>query len=237
MLHINEMEWDSGFETWKIQSTRGSLLPSAIMERTWLIAISLRNPRFSNRWLRSAIRTAQRHRGRVVITLVDEPYASSIRALSVSRSKLKESLANLDRQKDQQLRRLELLVKHLYGDVQVITWERFCRATPDSLRTEIARGFVNQSSRVRRLVLSEVARVHPGVEDISTKLKLAQFFLEEAPVLINIYYAALPGVIDMYPGPQSRFFWDLDAGLLNNELPEASRLATSGPPHVYCCSI
>ena len=65
---------------------------------------------------------------------------------------------------------------------------------------------------------------------------LSKFFLDEAPVLVNYYYALAPGCIDVYPDKQAPFFWELDAGLLVNELPIASNLASKAKPHVYCCS-
>ena len=230
------MEWCSGGFCWTFQSVRSALLPDAIKDRQWLLAVSLRNPMFSNQWIKLAINAATAHRGQVVVTLVDDPYVSSVSALSTSEKIYCSNMVKLKRQRSEQLRRIEKIIKQSNVGVSFKFWKDLCASTPHELTIELTEAFIDNKSRVRELVLDQVAIAHPEIKELVQQTRLAKFFIDEAPVLINYYYAISPGTIDVYPGPQARFFWELDAGLLVNELPKASLLASAGLPHVYCHS-
>jgi hypothetical protein len=233
---LNEMEWRSGGFSWKFQSAQVELSPGIIKDRKWLLAVSLRNPMFSSRWIRAAINAAAEHRGHMIITLVDEPYVSSMSALSASLQDYNSNIVSLERQRTEQLLRLKRIAHETPVDVEFVLWQDLCKSTPIELSGEINAAFTDSASRVRELVLAQVAIAHREIIDPNIQTQLARFFLDEAPVLINYYYILSPGVIDVYPGPQAPFFWELDVGLLVKELPIASRLAFTRKPHVYCHS-
>jgi len=233
---LSELDWVSAGFRWCFQSCRLELTPGLIKNRNWLVAVSLRNPAFSNRWLKAVISAASLLEGCVTLTLVFEPYIASMDALSTSLSDYKENILKLEKQRREQWNRLNKLIRNVGCNVTLIAWQELCELISADLVDELDVAFKNPASRVRQLVQMQVALVHPQVEDIVVRDRLADFFLDEIPVLINYYYSIASGCVDVYPGPQAPFFWELDGGFLNDELPYASSLVRKAKPHVYCHS-
>lgn len=235
-FNLNEFEIVSSDITWKFQSSRELLNINSLKRRSWLIAISLRNPAFSNKWLRAAVGLSSMLDGETVITLVDEPYLVSISTLSVSSQTFEDNLNIYRKQSEEQWNRLHKKIQPYFDNVKLVIWQNLYNSTPDSLFNELKDAFKKNGSRVRYLVQIQVNKAHPHINDPETLEKLADFFLDEAPVLINYYYNKAPGCIDLYPKPQAPFFWELDKGNLSKELPCSTHLVKNNWPHVYCHS-
>lgn len=234
---LNQMEWCSSKEyQWIFKSARLDLSPSIIKNRHWLLAISLKNPLFSNQWISSALQTAKSFGGNVSVTLVDEPYVFTMAAISCTDNALSENMNKLSKIRAEQLTRIKRLINKSNIDANFILWQDMHDQTPKELIYELMDAFTVKKSKTRTLILKQVARALPSFIDNTNQEQLAEFFLHEAPVLINYYYKTSPGTIDIYPTQQAQFFWDLDIGILKNELPIASMLAHESQPHVYCYS-
>ena len=230
------MEWCLDKFCLTFQTARGTLSPGDIKNRRCFLAVSLKNPLFSNQWITSVLRSIAEHQGQVVVTLVDDPYVLTAAALSSSAEAYRTNMEKLNIQRSEQLRRIDRIIDHSGLDVEFLPWRDISEPTPHNLVSELEEAFYKKEGRVRTLVLRQVANALPQVKNIDEQMRLAEFFLSEAPVLLNYYYAISPGVIDIYPSPQAQFFWELDTGLLTDELPIASSLASDSPPHVYCYS-
>ncbi len=229
---LAELEWSGTRSQWFIQRSRGCLTATEIPGSEFLIAVSMRNPKFSNDWISEVLSCIRDWRGSARVTLVDVPYLASIEVQSTDESSRRAALRTYEKQRQEQQARLAKLVA-LNDDVcEYQSWSTLIALTPHSLLPELKAAF-DAHGLTYRLVLEQVRRVFDDVSDVATLEKLATFLLLEVPTLVSMYYGPAGGCIDVYPGPQAELFWALDAGKLRTELPIATALADRGAAHTY----
>lgn len=231
-MHQSEIDWSGIKSSWRFQRGRDAVAPTEIQGSNFLIAVSMRNPQFSNDWIEEALECIQAWRGKALLTLVDLPYLASIEVLSATPTEKTESLRIYERQRLEQATRLSRISTQHEDVCDYWSWSTLLSITPSALLPELEQAFFTKK-KVYSLVIDQVKRVFDNVEDLTTLEGLAKFFLHEVPTLIHIYYSLVPGCIDIYPGQQADFFWELDRQNLSDELPMASRLAMAGPSHTY----
>ncbi len=114
--------------------------------------------------------------------------------------------------------------------VDIVMWRDIADDMPVAYYDEIKAAFDNQT------LVREVLRQHVcSVKEIDCEEifeRYAQFFLCEVPILLHAYYRETP-VLDIYPGPQPDFFWQIEMGLFANELPLLTELVKRGRSMLY----
>ena len=229
----HKLVWESDNTLWEFESIP-NFTASQIKKSVFLIAISLRNPSFSNAWLENVLTDIKHFGGSAIVSLVDTPYISSVHALSKSRSEMVTNLGRLKKEREQHLLRVRQSIADFEQFTTLIDWNDLIALTPKEYNAEIIQGF-SKSSKTQELVLRQVKKAFPEENSDETLKKLSKFFIEEVPVLCFLYYVLWPGCIDVYPGTQADFFWCLEKGELKEELPNLSKLAISNLPHLYAC--
>ena len=86
-------------------------------------------------------------------------------------------------------------------------------------------------SRVRDHLRDHVMSVKP-IETERDFKRFAEFFLCEVPVLLNTYYCD-GATLDIYPGQQPNFFWQIEMGMFEDELPEMTAMTRRGRSMLY----
>ncbi len=229
---LTSFTWDSGRCHWLVMSRSHHLSVGNLQDASFLIAVSLRNPRFSNRWLRAVIDDALEIGEKVRICLVDTPYFERVTYGSQETSLQVQKLTSLYKetsQKEQQIS--NVLSSYPSQSVDVFRWRDVERVVPVTLFDELHAAFV-QRQRIYDFLCEQV-RIGTKLETVPEIEEASIFLLREVPVLAFLYYSLFPGTIDVYPGDQADFFWQLEAGLLEQEAPLMTRLAQGAPPSVY----
>lgn len=226
---LSHIEWTSRKCIWSICRRNEIFSIDEITGRNFLIAISLRSPKFSNYWLSSILDDIfQEFHGQALICLVDFPYHEKISNLCDQCSDLEIKLLNLKNQRDQQLRRIDKLIKKFDSVIPVFNFNDLLNLVPVSLFDEIEKAYILKN-KVYESINSQVYLSVKDLKNISQVENESIFLRKELPVLVYIYYKFLNTHIDVYPGPQSHFFWNLEEGFFKDELPISSEMAaTSG---------
>lgn len=226
------LEWESPNAYWRISCQSRQIFPSDLRNRDFLIAVSLRNPKFSNRWLRAVITDIGSLEGRISLCLVDAPYFERMRNGDQDKEQRKLFLSALREQREQQQRRLARLASEFPSGVELFAWYDIEWLVPQEIGRELRSAF-RLRGEVYECLMDQV-RLSVGGLKSSDELELASIFLQrEFPVLIYIYYVMLSGLIDVYPGPQANFFWSLERGKFREELPVSTGLAQASEGHIY----
>lgn len=226
------LEWSAGHGNWVFQRSRANVSPTEISGATFLVAVSMRNPSFSNDWLLEVAKDIGDWNGRALLTLVDLPYLASIQVLSDLNNDLVKQLAIFDRQRSEQAGRLRRMAAAHAGFCTYVSWGVLAESTPEFLKQEIRDAFTRKG-RAYELIILQVRRVFDHSYSDATVERLATFFIQEVPTLLYIYFHIMNGCIDVYPGPQAEFFWELDSGHLSAELPRTSEFVLAGQAHTY----
>jgi len=114
--------------------------------------------------------------------------------------------------------------------VDIVKWADLEAATPPVYREELTRAF-RGATRIRQILYDHVSSVKP-LETERDFERFAEFFLCEVPVLMYTYYAN-GASLDIYPGPQPGFFWQIELGTFEDELPELTALTRRDRPMLY----
>jgi len=114
--------------------------------------------------------------------------------------------------------------------VDIVKWRDLEANTPPCYRAELSQAF-HDRTRIRDILYDHISAVKP-VETEKDFERFAEFFLCEVPVLMHAYYCNGP-TLDIYPGPQPKFFWQIELGLFSKELPELTALTKEGRSMLY----
>lgn len=114
--------------------------------------------------------------------------------------------------------------------VDIVKWRDLEEATPKSYRAELTAAFRN-GTRIRDILFEHISSMKP-VESERDFERYAEFFLCEVPVLMHAYYSNGP-TMDIYPGPQPKFFWQIEMGFFAKELPKLTNLTKAGRSMLY----
>jgi hypothetical protein len=232
-MQNHRFNWTNARSIWEFERRRCPVSVLEVSGSHFLIAVSMRNPSFSNEWLEEVLTCAKSWGCKVLLTLVDLPYLASIDVFSSGQPARQRALRIYERQCQEQATRLTRICDRYDETCDYLSWSTLVSLTPNSLFREVDAAF-DARRKVYSLVMSQVAKVFPNVTEIPQLERLSHFLLREIPVLILLYYSLKPGAVDVYPGEQAKFFWELDLGHLANEMPISSELAASSSlGHTY----
>ena len=202
-----------------------------VTNRIAWIFISIKNRSFNRAYINGFIDLCEKVGIEGRICAVDAPYEYNAMAeLGV------ETLAPSDAAKIHNLSGdfQRMVAKAIRGKrserVQLVQWATLEEDTPQAYRDELAHAFYGHTA-VRDALFEHVSSVKPVTDDIQFE-RFAKFFLCEVPVLLHAYYA-YGATMDIYPGPQPSFFWQIELGEFANELPKLTALTQSGRPMLF----
>ncbi|RLJ36196.1 hypothetical protein BCF46_3886 [Litoreibacter meonggei] len=114
--------------------------------------------------------------------------------------------------------------------VDIVKWRDIEENTPKTYREELSAAFHGRT-RIRDILYDHISSVKQ-LDSERCFERYAEFFLCEVPVLIHAYYSNGP-TMDIYPGPQPKFFWQIEMGLFEQELPKLTALTKAGRSMLY----
>lgn len=114
--------------------------------------------------------------------------------------------------------------------VDIVKWRDLERSTPKEYRAELTAAFHGRT-RIRDILYTHVSSIKPVGTERDFE-RFAEFFLCEVPVLMYAYYSNGP-TLDIYPGPQPAFFWQIELGRFERELPKLTALTREGRSMLY----
>jgi hypothetical protein len=114
--------------------------------------------------------------------------------------------------------------------VDIVKWQALEDRTPPVYRAELTRAFQNRT-RIRDILFDHISAVKP-IKSEQDFERYAEFFLCEVPVLMHAYYSD-GATLDIYPGPQPGFFWQIELGLFADELPALTAMTRANRPMLY----
>lgn len=202
-----------------------------IEDRAAWVFISIKNRSFNRSYVDRFIDMCEATGTKGYVCAVDQPYRYNAMAeLGLDALPEKEA-AKIERlSSDIRLMVGKAIRGKLSERVELVAWSDLEIRTPTVYREELTRAF-EDGTQVRDLLRDHVCSLKP-VEDERQFRRFAQFFLCEVPVLMYAYYAD-GAVIDVYPGPQPSFFWQIELGRFETELPQLTALTRSGRPMLY----
>lgn len=165
------------------------------------------------------------------VCAVDDPYRYNSMA-ELKRDDLpEEEAAKIERLSSDITRMVQKAINgKRTTQVDIVKWRELEANTPPEYRAELTAAFQN-GGRIREILYDHISSVKP-IETEQDFERFAEFFLCEVPVLIYAYYCNGP-TIDIYPGPQPRFFWQIELGLFADELPRLTALTKAGRSMLY----
>jgi hypothetical protein len=193
-----------------------------LASRRGLLAISIKNPRFSNALISSFARICCDNMAQGLVTVVDRPYELNLRAAGRGPAWEHAEIEKLRRiAAETRIRVTRMLAKERASRIELLDWNTLEEVTPAWLTDEIHAGW-NRRGIFYADVLAQTQTVIPETEQPLLE-RYAEFMIDELPVLLYLYYFGCEQVVDFYPGPQPLLFWKLEAGVYAEELPELAR--------------
>jgi hypothetical protein len=195
------------------------------------IFISIKNRKFNRPYVDWFIRMCDENGLNGHICRVDDPYKFN-RMAELGVDILPEGEAEKIERLSNDIGRM--VQKALNGsrteNVDMILWRDVARDTPSKYHDEIRAAF-KKDGLVRKALSNHVR----SVKDIETQEQLnrfVEFFLNEVPILFHAYYQS-GGTLDIYPGSQPDFFWQVEMGVFEDELPLLTALTRQGRTMTY----
>jgi len=202
-----------------------------ITGRVAWVFISIKNRSFSKVYIRQFIELCEATGIEGRICAVDRPYLFNAMAeLGVDSLPDSETAKIMGLSGDFQRMVTKAIRARKSERVKLVQWDDLENATPQIYRDELAQAF-HSGGRVRDLFFDHVSSVKP-ISDERQFERFADFFLCEVPVLLHAYYGA-GATMDIYPGPQPAFLWQIELGEFAQELPELTALTGRGRPMLF----
>ena len=208
---------------------------SALVDRTALLMISIKNRRFTTGLIDRFCRFTASHLRRGLITVVDRPYIRNLLAAATNdgQSGQIEGLRQLADERTRQVRRV--IRRYDPERLELIAWDALAEQTPDWITNEVLAAWNRRGVLYADLIAQ--ARRRPGWDaDPAAVERWALFLVEETPVLLYSYYLAFGAVLDCYPGPAPEYLWRIERGDYAAELPQVSALVGTRPG-VVCADV
>lgn len=196
----------------------------------WLF-ISIKNRSFNRAYVNGFIELCEKVGIQGRVCAVDRPYKfNAMAALGLDQLGPQEAAGIDNLSADFQ----RMVAKAIRGTassrVQLVQWSDLEHRTPQIYFDELAQAFYDGGA-VRDMLYAHVSSVKPVRDDAQFE-RYAKFFLCEVPVLMHAYYAD-GATMDIYPGPQPAFLWQIELGEFEAELPNLTALARSGRPMLF----
>lgn len=114
--------------------------------------------------------------------------------------------------------------------VSIVKWRDLEEKTPPVFRAELTKAFHDRTA-IRDILYEHISSVKP-IQSERDFERYAEFFLCEVPVLMHTYYCN-GATLDIYPGPQPKFFWQIELGVFERELPAMTAMTRGQRPMLY----
>lgn len=225
---MNEIINETECCQWRVISKRSIAELLNFKEYDMFLAVSLKNKSFSSRWLEAAFQDFGAFDANVTVTLVDVPYFENARN-SFQGEILKREILKLEAIKQENESRILSLIPKFPCKSRFIAWELLEQQTDSRIKNELNSAY-SKKGKVYDLLRGQTQKV---VRNNMCFPSHDSFLLSEIPVLIDIYYNKFTDSIDVYPGEQFSFFWELESGKLKDELPLMTAMALDSKGHIY----
>ncbi|MEL6957316.1 MAG: hypothetical protein AAGL89_00025 [Pseudomonadota bacterium] len=197
---------------------------------SWIF-ISIKNRGFTRPYIDRFIDMCERLQITGHICPVDDPYRYNAMAELKMDDLPQTEIEKIDRlSQDIQRMAQKAINGKLSKRVNICQWRDLEAETPAKYRKELTRAF-EQEGQVYRALRSHVMSVKPVDTDADLR-RYAEFFLCEVPVLMHSYYCR-GATLDIYPGRQPDFFWQIELGAFEDELPELTKMTRRGRAMLY----
>ena len=195
------------------------------------IFISIKNRSFNRPYIDRFIDMCDAFELRGHVCPVDDPYRYN-RMAELGRDDLpEEEVAKIQRLSGDIARMVQKAINGKRArHVDLVRWCDLEAETPPVYRAELTAAFTART-RIREILFEHVSSVK-SIDSERTFERYAEFFLCEVPVLIHAYYGKGP-TMDIYPGPQPKFFWQIELGLFEAELPRLTALTRAARSLLY----
>lgn len=207
--------------------------PNNWHSRLAYLFISLKNPLFDWKLISWFINVCDKFFDRGFICVVDEPYYHNLVADYGPSPVPPESIDKLHKLTFQKQRKAQkALNRNADFKVQLAPWSLLSSYTPQWMKKEVQIAF-QMKGLLYSLVLHQVAlsRSLPHKEDVLERY--AGFVLNELPILIYAYYTYSQGVVDFYPGENSKIYTAIEQNRLSVELPQITQFMHLSKPYVH----
>jgi len=204
-----------------------------LKDKTGFLMISIKNRRFTNRLIDRYCRFAVEHLAAGRLTVVDKPYVRNVLATQTTADARSREVGKLERISREVGRRTEKVLARYPGNkLSLVPWSRLVAETPPWLTEEIASGFRKKGGFYDDLIRQTATVIRRPTTDAALE-QFAEFLVEEAPVLLYVYYLQGERIVDVYPGENLELIWKIEHGCYAAELPEITRIAASHPGLIY----
>jgi hypothetical protein len=195
-----------------------------------IVGYSVNNRRFSKVWFSSVAAACQRSGCRLVILLVDEPYAFNIAARRGRTSPSAEELACCRETGDQRA----VMVRRALVDIpglgyKILRWPSLSNSTVVGLFRHELESAVRSSTVFKSVLLSYVERWGRFGEHV--KDAFLSYLFEEIPVF-SAFYFSWTSVLDVYPGEHFDLYIELPSGKWKKILPLMTKYSLG--KHLVC---
>lgn len=206
--------------------------PSALLDRTGLLMISIKNRQFTTGLIEGFCRFATTRLRGGLITVVDRPYLQNILAAATNGAQPAQ-INGLRQLADDRMRQARKILRRYDSQrIELIAWDALAEQTPDWITSEVHAAWDWRGAFHGDLI--EQARRRAGSDaDPAALDQWALFLVEETPVILYSYYLAVGGAVDCYPGPNAEHLWRIERGDYAAELPRVSALTRAYPSLVY----
>jgi hypothetical protein len=206
--------------------------PSALVDRTGLMMVSVKNRQFTTHLIDGFCRLATTCLRRGRITIVDRPYIQNILAATRSGGEPRQ-IEGLRQLADERTRNVRRIIRHHDAHrIELVAWNALAEQVPEWITTEILAAWESRGAFHADLIAQARGRAGRDGDPVALE-RWALFLVEETPVLLYSYYLAFGAVVDCYPGPLPEYLWRIERGDYAAELPQVSALARAGPGLVY----
>jgi len=233
-LFRRRVQLADGFEA-TIENRFRTPTDADLRTRTGLLAISVKNRRFSNALVAAFCRASQERFAAGVVTVVDSPYERNVAAGCGTPDQQRREIETLRRVAAEARVRVDRIVaRHGGGAVSIQPWDALAAEVPEWLARGI-RAAWERRGRFHADVLAQSRAILPNAPASVVLECYAEFLLEELPVLLHHYYFRPDEVVDVYPGPQPAVFWRIEAGAYADEMPDFAGRLCPRTGLIYAC--
>lgn len=206
-----------------------------LKDREAWIFISIKNRLFNRAYVNWFIQMCEENGLVGHICRVDDPYRYNRMA--------ELGATNLPDDEVEKIERLSgdigrMVQKALNGSrttsVDMVRWRDIADETPQELHDELRQAF-NSKGKVYTALAQHVSNVKP-IESEEQLASYAEFFLCEVPILFHAYYRN-KSTLDIYPGSQPEFFWQIEMGDFADELPLLTAISRRSRSMLYLDTI
>lgn len=188
------------------------------------IGLSIRNRHFSRKFLKDVLALVLEEFRELYVIIFDIPYAYNDAA---ERGEDQPSSQDIDKnvrigdEREESIRKIAASLGTL-DSIKIERWAQVQSHEVETYRLEL-RSAVETNGPLRNSLLINARRWLKKRGRVEAE-EFIEFQIQELPVLIDVYYNK-GFLVDIYPGYYFLFFFELERGEWNDELPQCSKAA------------